>query len=410
MESKNRMLNIRYFLLQVLFWGAAVVIYAYMTQILEYKGFTEVEIGILSGARLLTGVVFQIWIGAFADGHVYTVPLKKVIAFLSVGSALFTVGLQFVEHNFIIMLVLSMGYGITFTTVSPLIDSMSVLYVNHGQNVNFAKGRMGGSISWALLCVGAGVYCDTRGIGGLPICGAVLCFIMAIIVFTMPWESIKKECCVNKGKDNVEKQVHSVVYLLIQYPVYTVFLIASSLMFMGYNFGSVFLIDIFIGLGGNNTHYGLSEFVLAISEVPSAFIILKYRRKIPMKWFMLCCAIFMTLKNIIPTYSENIYVIIVAQACEMLGFGLYYSGGMYLIADLLPEGDVVKATTLISVATIGIGEGIASVLCGVIRRQFGLYGLMKAGCLVNFLAIFVMLFMCFMKESEKSCHSDSVRL
>ena len=145
---------------------------------------------------------------------------------------------------------------------------------------------------------------------------------------------------------------------------------------------------------------GIGEFVLAISEVPSAFLILKFRKKIPMKWFMLCCAFFMTLKNLIPTISHHIGIVILAQACEMLGFGLYYAGGMYLVADMLPKKDLVKATTLISVATVGMGEGLASLVCGMIHQKFGLYGLMKAGTLVNALAVFVMFFMCMMKEER----------
>lgn len=76
MITKIRMLNIRYFILQVLFWGAAVANYAFMTQILQYKGFSEVEIGILNGAKLLAGVAFQIWIGSYADTYVYKMPLK----------------------------------------------------------------------------------------------------------------------------------------------------------------------------------------------------------------------------------------------------------------------------------------------------------------------------------------------
>ena len=49
MKQSEKHLNFMYFMLQVLFWGAAVINYAYMTQILETKGFTEVEIGILNG-------------------------------------------------------------------------------------------------------------------------------------------------------------------------------------------------------------------------------------------------------------------------------------------------------------------------------------------------------------------------
>lgn len=193
---------------------------------------------------------------------------------------------------------------------------------------------------------------------------------------------------------------HTVSYLLMHYPAFTAFLIGSTVMFMGYNFGTTFLIDIFTSLGGSNTHYGISEFVMAISEVPSAVIILKLRRKIPIQWMMVCCAFFMTLKNLIPTYADNIAVVIAAQACEMLGLGLYYAGSIFFIEENLPQVDIVKGTMLVSVATVGIGEGIAAFFCGIIRRQIGLYGLMKTGTFTNALSIIIFLWMCTLKNKE----------
>lgn len=404
MKHSTKELNIRYFLLQVLFWGAAVVNYAYMTQILQSKGFTSVEIGVLNSAKLLVGVVFQIWLGAFADRTRYTIPLKYLIAVLSAGTGILTVVLYMAGHHFILMLIVSMGFGITFTTLQPLIDSLSMLYCSHGVYINYAKGRMGGSIAWAFLCVLAGLYCDWFGLKTFPLCGLFLVLLLASMACFMPWESIRKQNLVSekRKKAQIDQTItpHTVSYLLMHYPAFTAFLIGSTVMFMGYNFGTTFLIDIFTGLGGSNTHYGISEFVMAISEVPSAVIILKLRRRIPIQWMMVCCAFFMTLKNLIPTYADNIAVVIAAQACEMLGLGLYYAGSIFFIEENLPQVDIVKGTTLVSVATVGIGEGIAAFFCGIIRRQIGLYGLMKTGTFTNALSIIIFLWMCTLKNKE----------
>lgn len=404
MKHSTKELNIRYFLLQVLFWGAAVVNYAYMTQILQSKGFTSVEIGVLNSAKLLVWVVFQIWLGAFADRTRYTIPLKYLIAVLSAGTGILTVVLYMAGHHFILMLIVSMGFGITFTTLQPLIDSLSMLYCSHGVYINYAKGRMGGSIAWAFLCVLAGLYCDWFGLKTFPLCGLFLVLLLASMACFMPWESIRKQNLVSekRKKAQIDQTIapHTVSYLLMHDPAFTAFLIGSTVMFMGYNFGTTFLIDIFTGLGGSNTHYGISEFVMAISEVPSAVIILKLRRRIPIQWMMVCCAFFMTLKNLIPTYADNIAVVIAAQACEMLGLGLYYAGSIFFIEENLPQVDIVKGTTLVSVATVGIGEGIAAFFCGIIRRQIGLYGLMKTGTFTNALSIIIFLWMCTLKNKE----------
>ena len=399
MKYSLRNINVRYFFLQVLFWGAAVVNYAYMTQILQNKGFSSEQIGILNGVKLLVGVIFQIWIGAFADRTRYTVPLKYLIALLSLGAGVLTAALYYAGHNFILMFFISIGFGITFTTLQPLIDSLPMLYTSHGLAVNYAKGRMGGSISWAILCVVAGMYCDGVGLETFPIWGIVIMIVLTIISACMPWESIRLE---NNTETDITEQpkTSTVCELLRKYHIFLVFLIGSVVMFMGYNFGCTFLIDIYRDLGGGNTEYGIGEFVMAISEVPSAFIILKLRNKIPLKYMMVCCAFFMMLKNLIPTCAVQVPVVICSQACEMLGLGLYYAGSMYFIEENLPKADIVKGASLVSVATVGIGEGIAACLCGVIRNRFGLYGLMKIGTLTNLLSIIIFLWMCTLKNTK----------
>ncbi len=403
MERENKNLNFRYFILQVLFWGAAVVYYAYMTQILQHKNYTEVEIGILNGVKLLVGVIFQVWIGAYADKNRYRVPLKNLIGLLALLTGILNVALLAVGHNFWIMFFISAGFGVTFTTLQPLIDSLTLLYGNHGEVINYAKGRMGGSISWAFLCILAGVYCDQMGVGTFPLGGLIFVVFLAYAAFRLPWEKISEKNAVNKkaATKSTKEKPHSVLFLLKNYPAFTVFLVGSTVMFMGYNFGSTFLIDVFRGLGGNNTHFGIAQFVLAISEVPSAIIILKLRNKIPIKYMMVCCAFFMALKNAIPVYASSISVVIAAQACEMLGLGLFYAGSIYFIEENIPSADIVKATTLISVATVGIGEGTAAFMCGVIRKNVGLYGLMKTGAIVNGLAVIIFIVMCKIRTSKK---------
>lgn len=400
MKYSLRNINVRYFFLQVLFWGAAVVNYAYMTQILQNKGFSSEQIGILNGVKLLVGVIFQIWIGAFSDRTRYTVPLKYIIALLSLDAGVLTVVLYLANNNFILMLFISIGFGLTFTTLQPLIDSLPMLYTSHGLAVNYAKGRMGGSLSWAMLCVAAGMYCDDMGLSTFPIWGIVVLVILFAASVFMPWDCIRLKNLTENIEKKEEMEISSrpktstVFELLKKYTVFSVFLIGSIVMFMGYNFGCTFLIDIYRNLGGGNTEYGIGEFVMAISEVPAAFIILKLRNKVPLRYMMVCCAFFMMLKNLIPTYATQVSIVIASQACEMLGLGLYYAGSMYFIEENLPQADIVKGTSLVSVATVGMGEGIAACLCGEIRNRFGLYGLMKIGTLMNLLSIIIFLGMC----------------
>lgn len=397
-NSTEKELNIKYALLQIMFWTAAASAYAFLTQVLQYKGFNGTEIGILNAVKLFSTVVFQVIIGSFSDKYAKKIPLKYIIAFLAVAACVLTLIFYAVPLSFLGTVLLFVGFGATFTCISPLIDALSMLYINHGQPVEYVWGRAAGSVAWAVACVLFGIFCDAFGANHLLLLQmAFIAGIALVAVMMNPIKEIKESKIVKQQ----ERTVHTTGYLLKNYPKYTWFLIGSAVMFMGYNFGTTFLINVIEELGGNNTHYGIAEFVMAMSEVPGAYILLKCRNKISLDKMMICCAFFMMLKNAFATYTDSIAVIICSQSCEMLGFGLFYAGSVYVVGDMLPEQDIVKGVSLINAATVGLGEGVAALFCGMIRTELGLHNLMQVSVIASIASILCMIVMCKLPIKKK---------
>lgn len=348
-KKKNAKLNIKYAILQMMFWTCAASAYAYLTQMLQYKGFTDGQIGVINAVKLFSTVVFQIIIGVFSDRHAERIQLKYIISVLTVVALLLTSVFYEYKLSFVQTVMLFIGFGATFTCISPLIDSMSIKYMNGGRNINY------------------------------PICRAL---------------GARERISAANITETRKTEVHTAGYLLTTYPKYRWFLIGSAVMFMGYNVGTTFLINVFERLGGNNFHYGLAEFVMAVSEVPSAFLLIKFRKRISLDKIMLCCAVFMTFKNMFAAFSDNVWVIVISQGCEMLGFGLFYSGSVYLIEEMLSPADVVKGMSLINAFTVGAGEGIGALLCGWINSRYGLTVLMDSSVVISAVSIVCIVIMC----------------
>lgn len=348
-KKKNAKLNIKYAILQMMFWTCAASAYAYLTQMLQYKGFTDGQIGVINAVKLFSTVVFQIIIGVFSDRHAERIQLKYIISVLTAVALLLTSVFYEYKLSFVQTVMLFIGFGATFTCISPLIDSMSIKYMNGGRNINY------------------------------PICRAL---------------GARERISAANITETRKTEVHTAGYLLTTYPKYRWFLIGSAVMFMGYNVGTTFLINVFERLGGNNFHYGLAEFVMAVSEVPSAFLLIKFRKRISLDKIMLCCAVFMTFKNMFAAFSDNVWVIVISQGCEMLGFGLFYSGSVYLIEEMLSPADVVKGMSLINAFTVGAGEGIGALLCGWINSRYGLTVLMDSSVVISAVSIVCIVIMC----------------
>ncbi len=390
-----RKANVKYALLQMAFWTAASSGYGFMTQILQNMGFGNDQIGILNAVKLLATIIFQMVIGSFSDRFAKKIPLKYIIAVLSAAAAALTGVLYLGPFSFPGAILLFIGFGGTFTCISPLIDSLSVLYNNQGEKINYAWGRAAGSGAYGVASIGFGIFCDTYGVSKLLLIQLV--FTLAILVAALWIEGISSKTSSDAPRKLPEMgAVHSIWEILKGYPKFTCFLLGSAIMFMGYNLGTTFLINVIEELGGGNTHYGMAEFVLAISEIPSAVIMTKYRKKIPMDKLMIGCSFFMMLKNVFAAYSGSVTVIILSQSCEMLGFGLFYSGSVYLVNEMLPPQDTVKGISFVNAATVGLGEGVGSLVCGFFRNQFGLQELMEISVFVAALSVGCMVVMCLL--------------
>lgn len=360
-KKKNAKLNIKYAILQMMFWTCAASAYAYLTQMLQYKGFTDGQIGVINAVKLFSTVVFQIIIGVFSDRHAERIQLKYIISVLTAVALLLTSVFYEYKLSFVQTVMLFIGFGATFTCISPLIDSMSIKYMNGGRNINY------------------------------PICRAL---------------GARERIAAANITETRKTEVHTAGYLLTTYPKYRWFLIGSAVMFMGYNVGTTFLINVFERLGGNNFHYGLAEFVMAVSEVPSAFLLIKFRKRISLDKIMLCCAVFMTFKNMFAAFSDNVWEIVISQGCEMLGFGLFYSGSVYLIEEMLSPADVVKGMSLINAFTVGAGEGIGALLCGWINSRYGLTVLMDSSVVISAVSIVCIVIMC---RASKEIHGKIIK-
>lgn len=386
---ENRVLNIKYAILQMMFWICAASAYAYLTQMLQYKGFAEDQIGVINAVKLFSTVVFQIIIGAFSDRYASRLSLRHIIAVLTFAALVLTFVFYKYTLTFVQTIFLFVGFGATFTCISPLIDSLSIQYMNGGRNINYPMCRAAGSCAWAVACVLFGIFCDAYDANRLLILQMLFTGFMLAAVLVMSDTAAGTDVAAIKNT-----AVHTTGYLFTRYPKYRWFLIGSAVMFMGYNVGTTFLINVFERLGGSNFHYGTAEFIMAISEVPSAFLLIKFRKRISLDKIMLCCAVFMTFKNMFAAFSDSVWVIIISQSCEMLGFGLFYSGSVYLVEEMLSPSDVVKGMSLINAFTVGAGEGIGALLCGFINSRYGLTAVMDSSVVISAVSIGCIVIMC----------------
>lgn len=371
MPMNDKSLNIKYSVIMGLHWAVIAISSAFLTQLLQFKGCGNWEIGVIGSVKLMATIVFQVLIGSLADRYRDKIPLKNIVGFLSFLTAAETAVLYLMPNSFWGMIILFIGFGGTLTCLAPLIDALSMIYSDNGRYINYTAARGCGSVTWAIGCVLIGIVCDKFGVINILIIQLVLCILLAIASYRL--DKIKpKNVSYNKQK---EVKIHSSYQLIRDYKSYRIFILSSIFLYMGYMFSTMFLIDLVEKLGGNNTHYGIIEFVMAISEVPSAYIFYKVYKSSNLNKIFVCSTFFMTIKCFLTAFSVNITMLVLIQLLEMFSFGLYYATTVQFVNINLPKQDSVKAISVINAANVGLGEGVGSFCGGFLRDVCGLTGL-----------------------------------
>lgn len=405
----EKKLTLKYCALQGAYWLLAAVGLAFVTPLLEGKGYSSLEVGCLQAVKYISVIVFQIWIAAFSDKHARTFPLRWIMWIMGAFGIVAAGAMWIIGRNFAIAILIFILYGIAVNCLSAIVDSLSVQYMNHGRNINYTLARAVGSASWAIACVVLGFFSDYFGVNNILLLQIAATIFFVCIVWIMDAvdfdceEKVDVSAQKNKATAQENKEVHSSVYLLTHYPKYLLFLIGCAFVFMGYSLNSTYMIDIIRRVGGSHSALGLGEFVLAASEVPFALVFVKARKKIAVDKMMVVCAIFCTLRAAATTFAPTVLLVVLAQGFEILGLSIFYAASVYFVMENLPDSDVIKGVSFINVASMGIGQTIGSILCGVIKSTFGLQNLLYVSIAMSFVAVLVMLVMIRAPKTKSLC-------
>ena len=398
--EKTRYLTEKYCALQSLYWMLAAVGLAFMTPLLEDKGFSSMEIGWLNAVKYLSVIVFQTKIGSFMDKKANQISLKSMMEGLSLISMITAAFLYFCGHNFWEAAVLLILTGATVNCLSSLVDALAIRYMKQNRKLHYTCSRACGSASWAISCVVIGGFADRFGLQNilwLQIAATALFFGQCIGMDS----EIEKKKTKNGPIQNTKEKSHSAVYILRHYPKYTWCLIAFVFIFMGYNMNATFLIDLIKTLGGTTRHLGMAEFVLAAAEIPVAIFFPQIRRWFKMDTLLFICAVFCTMRALATALAPTLPVLIAAQGLELFGLAIFYPAGVFFVMENLPPKDSGKGVALINVATAGVGDALASLFTGKIRLTYGIHTLMIVSAVVSAIGIGGMW---IMRYQKKDCH------
>lgn len=393
MKNNYKVLTIKYCSLMSVYWALLLPLVAFSVPYLEEEGFSSMQISVINGCRYMSMIVFQYFLGEFADRVKGRISLRSIVFVLTSLGLVCTFILYYFKAGFFLTLIIFIIFGMTYGCLIPMIESMSLAYMEKGLSLNYAFARASGAVSYFIFSIYVGFLIEKYTGRIMLIFQAIFSVIMLINVFVMPDDRIWNGLELSEEKERKKKAPHTAVQLLRFNKKYRLYLLGCFFTMAGYGLNFAFLIDKVTLIGGTAFTLGIVTAVASLAEVPVEASFNKLRERFALDHLIVLFPIFCTLKALGTLLAGNSVTLITVQLFELFGMSIFYSSSLYFVKDNVPVEDQVKGMSLINMLAVGLGDFLSNFSAGFLKEIFGLQGLMIISVGVSAVGIIFILLM-----------------
>lgn len=148
-------LDIKYALMQVLYFGSFCGLLAYASVFFLAHGVSNATIGIILAITSVITVFTQPLIAGFADQHPQ-IELRKLVVAMTVLTIILPILLYVFKGITALLIAFFVSVATIMMTMQPLFNSLAFVFEKYGIEINYGVARGLGSASYALVSFAVG--------------------------------------------------------------------------------------------------------------------------------------------------------------------------------------------------------------------------------------------------------------
>lgn len=388
MKLNTRKLMIQYCILQGSYWASFCVIYAFATVFLLSRGFESSMIGVIIAAGNILGVVLQPMVASIADRS-EKISLHKLTAMLSVIMILLLVLLYFVPNGLLAVAVLFLLTDTFLQVIQPLINSVSVYYVNQGVSVDFGSARGIGSLSYAAASYILGIVVEKFGTRSILMAGILVALVLLVTVLSMP--VLSSSAASRLGEKEPEQNDAGFIVFAGRYKNFMLTLAGITLLFTFHNMNNAYLIKVIENVGGTSADMGRMLSIAAVTELPVMFLFSRISKHFKSSTLLMVSSAFFAIRAAGFMLAGNVMTMYLAAMLQIGSFALYIPSSVYYVNETMLDQDKFKGQAVMT-ATNTLGGVFGSLFGGFLIDNAGV-GTMNTVCFAMAAAGAVLVFL-----------------
>ena len=388
MKLNTRKLMIQYCILQGSYWASFCVIYAFATVFLLSRGFESSMIGVIIAAGNILGVVLHPMVASIADRS-EKISLHKLTAMLSIIMILLLVLLYFVPNGLLAVAVLFLLTDTFLQVIQPLINSVSVYYVNQGVSVDFGAARGIGSLSYAAASYILGIVVEKFGTRSILMAGILVALVLLVTVLSMP--VLSSSAASRLGEKEPEQNDAGLIVFAGRYKNFMLTLAGITLLFTFHNMNNAYLIKVIENVGGTSADMGRMLSIAAVTELPVMFLFSRISKHFKSSTLLMVSSAFFAIRAAGFMLAGNVMTMYLAAMLQIGSFALYIPSSVYYVNETMLDQDKFKGQAVMT-ATNTLGGVFGSLFGGFLIDNAGV-GAMNTVCFAMAAAGAVLVFL-----------------
>lgn len=390
--KEKRNLTFKYIVIQIGMWAMYAPLMGYTSVFLLAKGFSNTEVGIISGLGCIISAVLQAMVSSYADRE-NSKSVKAILIMFAALQIALAVVLLALGNNFVLAIGVIFGALIAIMQLMvPLTNSMAMEMMNQGKLINYGAARGTASMVYAILVNTMGAFAKGNNLSIVPIATMLSAAILLVGTVLFPFK---------KAPGSVEEELKSETDtrpFLVKYPKVALFVIGAICAYVGHNLINVFLFQIVSLKGGNHVNMGVCLSLAAVFEIPVMFGFAYLVAKRDSSTWVRVGGVGIMLKIILTLLVPDMISLYIVQICQLFGFATFVVATVYYANQVVEECDRVKGQAYMTMANT-LGIVFASMLGGVLIDIYGTNGMMIVGSVITVVGT-VLVFLSTTKNKE----------
>ncbi len=365
MNLSEKKLNIYYSFLQIAYWVTSAVVFCFTTVFLQFRGYSNYEIGIVFAVGNIIGFVSQPLIAGYIDRSDRRT-LLRCIRITAVLAVLLMLAVYFLPSGSISLIGVYALLVAGNTLLNPLCISLSFYIESWGCGINFSRARALGSLSYAVCNVILGMLVQRVSENAVPTAFILFSSLLGLATLLfVPVDRAHRIAAPERSMQSASEKPSGLLEFARENKRFMLFLLGTATLYFTHGMIGNFMIEFIRSIGGGSEDMGNVLAFMTVVEVPVMLLFGRLTQRFRCSSLLRFAVIMFTVKELMIYLASSLPALYAAEALQAFSFALFVPASVRYVDEVIAKHNAVKGQAFVT-SMMTLGSIFASYIGGLL--------------------------------------------